>query len=195
MNKTTLGRISDVRMGVTLRGRDATRSAPDGSCRMIRISDLSNDGKLIQKDLLCIAPQESINPALFLRPGDVILPNRGTRTAAHVFDLPMTNVLVGAQFYIIRPKPEVAMPEYVAWFLRGETTAQHLQTRRKGTLVQTLQRRDILELSLPLPPLSEQAAIVALDSLAVQEREISSRLSQLRFIYNQRRLLQSTSTR
>ena len=34
MNQTTLGRISDVRMGVTLRGRDATRSAPDGSCRM-----------------------------------------------------------------------------------------------------------------------------------------------------------------
>lgn len=187
---TSLGHIADVCMGVTLRGRDATRPDPKGSCRMIRISDLTNDGHLTNPDLAQFEPGESIKPELFLRPGDVLFPNRGTRTTAYVFDLPDTNVIVGAQFFIVRPDASVALPEYVAWFLRSEVASQHFHLRRKGTLVQTVQRRDIEDLALPLPPLAKQRTIVALDALAVQEYQISSKLAELRSIQLQRTLLQ-----
>lgn len=187
---TSLGHIADVCMGVTLRGRDATRPDPKGSCRMIRISDLTNDGHLTNPDLAQFEPGEIIKPDLFLRPGDVLFPNRGTRTTAYVFDLPMTNVIVGAQFFIIRPDPTAALPEYVAWFLRSEVASQHFHLRRKGTLVQTVQRRDVEDIALPLPPLAKQRTIVALDALAVQEHQISSKLAELRSIHLQRTLLQ-----
>ena len=186
---TSLGHIADVCMGVTLRGRDATRPDSKGSCRMIRISDVTDDGHLTNSDLLQFEPGEPIKQDLFLRPGDVLFPNRGTRTTAYVFDVPETNVIVGAQFFIIRPDPSIVLPEYVAWYLRSEVASQHFHLRRKGTLVQTVQRRDIQEIDLPLPPLAKQHTIVALDALAVQERQLSHKLTELQSTYLQRSLL------
>ena len=193
MNLTPIGHIADVRMGVTLRGRDATRPDPHGSCRMIRISDLSDDGELINPQPLVFEPGEAIKPDFFLRAGDVLFPNRGTRTTAYVFDLPAANVVVGAQFFIIRADLSRVLPAYLAWYLRSEAAAQHFHTLRKGTLVQTVQRRDIEDLVLPLPPLAKQSTIVALDALAVQERQLSTRLARLQASYLQRRLLAAAS--
>ncbi|MBP6782305.1 MAG: restriction endonuclease subunit S [Verrucomicrobiales bacterium] len=190
---TPVGDIADVCMGVTLRGRDATRPVPDGPFRMIRISDISNEGRLINPDLLRFEPGESIKQDLILRQGDVLFPNRGIRTTAYVFDLPEPNVIVGAQFYLIRPDQNVALPEYVAWYLRSEAASQHFHLRRKGTLVQTLQRTDIQELALPLPPLAKQRTIVALDALGTAERDLSLRLAKLRATYLEHQLLKSSA--
>ena len=190
---TSLGLISDVCMGVTLRGRDATRPVLGGSCRMIRISDITDDGHLSNPELLEFDPSETIKRSLFLRAGDVLFPNRGTRTTAYVFNLAEKNVIVGAQFFIIRPDTEVVLPEYIAWYLRSEVAAQHFHLRRKGTLVQTVQRKDLTELELPLPSIDKQRILVALDDLAIQERQLSQRLSELNFSYLQHKLLTSSS--
>lgn len=190
MNLIPIGHIASVRMGVTLRGRDATRPDPNGSCLMIRISDVSDDGHLTNPDLLRFEPGESIKPDLFLRFGDVLVPNRGLRTTAYAFDLPDQNVIVGAQFFIVRCDFSRVLPDYVAWFLRSEVTAQHFSTHRKGTLVQTIQRGDLADLALPLPPLPKQAVIVELDKLATQERQLSERLAVLRHQHLQSTLLQ-----
>lgn len=181
-------------MGITLRGRDATRLDPAGSCFMIRISDLSDDGQLATEEIHQFEPGEDIRRDHFLRPGDILLPNRGTRCTAYVFDLPLTNVLVGAQFYIIRPKEAKVRSGYVAWFLRTEKSAAHFALRRKGTLVQTVQRKDVLELELPLPPLAKQDSIIALDALAIQERQLSTALALKRASYTQRLMLHAASS-
>ena len=189
MNHTPIGDIADIRMGVTLRGRDATRPDPNGSCRMIRIGDVTNDGRLHAEELLQFEPSDPIKSDHFLRPGDILFPNRGLRTAACVFDLPETNVLVGAQFFVLRVNLGVVLPAYVAWFLRSDIAAAHFNERRKGTLVQTLQRRDIEELAIPLPPLAKQSNIVSLDALACEERRLSAELIRLQSTYLQHRLL------
>ncbi len=188
MNLALIGALAEIRMGATLRGRDATRPDPQGSCRMIRISDISDDGVLRSGGLLQFEPGEKIRPDLVLRVGDILFPNRGLRTTACVFDLPETPIIVGAQFFILRVKPELALPAYIAWLLRSTPAATHFAERRKGTLVQTLQRRDLEELSIVLPSLSRQAAIVALDALALQERQLSAELSTLQSTYFQHRL-------
>lgn len=184
-----LGHIADVRMGVTLRGRDATRLDPQGACRMIRISDLSEYGELVNPELHQFEPDCDINAELFLKPGDVLLPNRGTRTTAHVFRLPATNVLVGAQFFIVRPDPARLLSEYVAWFLRSEEAAQHFHTLRKGTLVQTLQRRDVEDLPIPVPPLPKQRLIAEVEALANRERSLTAQLKVFRSLFLEWRLL------
>ncbi len=197
MNTTPLvplHQIAEVRMGVTLRGRDATRPVPHGSCRMIRISDLSDDGHLMTDDLHAFEPGEDIRADHFLRRGDVLLPNRGTRCTAHVYDLPLTNVLVGAQLYVLRPDTTQVSAAYLAWFLRTEKAAGHFALRRKGTLVQTVQRKDVLELQLPLPPLAKQHQITALDALAIQERQLAIELAQTKATYLQRAMLRAAST-
>jgi restriction endonuclease S subunit len=186
-----LHQIAEVRMGVTMRGRDATRPVPNGSGYMIRISDLSDDGHLVTDDLLQFEPGDEIRPDHFLRTGDVLVPNRGTRTTAYVFDLPLTNVLVGGQFYIVTPDLAKVRAAYLAWFLRTDVAAAHFAIRRKGTLVQTVQRKDVLELELPLPPLARQDSIVALDALAIRERQLSSELALKKAAYMQGLMLRA----
>lgn len=193
MTLIPLSHIADVRMGVTLRGRDATRPDPLGSCFMIRISDLSDDGHLKPDELLQFEPGDDIKPDYFLRRGDILLPNRGTRCTAYVYDLPLTNVLVGAQFYIIRPNEAKVRAANLAWFLRTDKAASHFALRRKGTLVQTVQQKDVLELELPLPPLAKQDILIALDALAIQERQLSTELALMKASYTQRLMLQAAS--
>jgi hypothetical protein len=194
MKKVQIGEVAEVRMGVTLRGRDATRPDPQGSCRLIRISDLSDDGQLVNRELLRFEPADRIRAESFLRAGDVLLPNRGTRTTAYAFDLPDQDALVGAQFYVLRPDPKIIRPDYLSWFLRSDVAAAHLSEHRKGTLVQTVQRRDVLEMELPLPPLQKQALIAALDRLGVEEKQLTSRLAGKKAFFLQHQLLKAATS-
>ena len=69
-------------MGATLRGRDATRPVPFGSYQLIRIGDISQDGTFLNEDFARIEPRQTVCEEQLLRPGDVLFPNRGTRTTA-----------------------------------------------------------------------------------------------------------------
>jgi len=186
---TPLGLLAEVRMGVTLRGRDATRPDPNGSCRMIRISDISNEGQLCVGELHRFEPADPIRTDQYLRPGDVLFPNRGVRNTALAFDLDDPQVIVGAQFFLVRPTNRAIDSAYLAWFLRSDVAARYFHERRKGTLVQILERADLTDLPVPVPPLPAQRCIVELDRLATEEARLSTELARLRKIALERRLL------
>jgi restriction endonuclease S subunit len=168
-------------MGVTLRGRDATRAASDGACQLIRIGDISQDGTWVDDQFVSINPRESLREDQFLRPGDVLFPNRGTRTTAIAYLLDLPRAFAGAQFFVLRPNTSLVLPEYLAWFLRTEEAARHFAERRKGTYVQIVERKDLAELEIPLPPLLAQQHIVEVARLAVQERTLTERLAHLKW--------------
>ena len=97
-----LDSIAEIRMGATLRGRDATRPVPEGYYSFLRIGDISQDGTFDESSLDRIEPNEPINENLILREGDVLFPNRGTRTTALCFPGTKTLTIVGSQFFILR---------------------------------------------------------------------------------------------
>ncbi len=101
-----LSSIATVRMGVTLRGRDATRPDPKGSFSLIQISDLENDGTFrnSHSQFTRIEPKEPLNYKLILQPGDILFPNRGVRTTAVVYHCSGEKAIVGAQFFILPPE-------------------------------------------------------------------------------------------
>lgn len=176
-----LNSIAEIRMGATLRGRDATRPDPNGSFSFVRIGDISQEGTLRSENFSRIEPNESVNEELWLRPGDVLFPNRGTRTTALAFTFDQPRTIVGPQFFIVRPEQRVVLPAYLAWFLRSAESVAHFESRRKGTYVQIIQRSDLAELEIPLPTLAKQRKIVEVAELALKEREITERLLQLRW--------------
>ena len=168
-------------MGATLRGRDATRPAPTGPFRLVRISDISQDGTWLNTDFVRIEPRQPVSEQLVLRSGDVLFPNRGTRTTALAYRLDQPGTIAGAQFFILRPEPKRVLPEYLAWFLRTDTAVRYFAARRKGSYVQIIERNDLADLRMPLPPLAVQRTIVAVADLAVRERDLSERLAILRW--------------
>ena len=174
-----LDSIAEIRAGATLRGRDATRPDPKGAYHFIRIGDITSDGRIKDKDLPLIQPRDPINEDLILRSGDVLVPARGTRTAAASYRLDLPKAIVGAQFFIVRPKATV-LPEFLAWFLRSETACQHFAGRRKGSYVQLIQRHDVAELAIPIPPLEEQRKIVQLADLIEKQERLCKRIAELK---------------
>jgi len=103
-------------------------------------------------------------------------------------------VIVGAQFYVIRVQHTKILPSYLAWFLRTTKAATHFALRRKGTLVQNVQLKDVLELELPLPSIEKQQSIIELDALLMQERELAERLADLNQLLHQSLMLHSASS-
>jgi restriction endonuclease S subunit len=194
MPVVTLKSLAKIRMGTTLRGRDATRPDPDGSCRIIRIGDISDDGSFSNRDFPRIEPNQPLDSSLFLKPGDVLFPNRGLRTTAVVFDEDDSRIIVGAQFYVLHPDVRRILPEFLAWSLRTSEAARHFAGRRKGTLVQTLQRIDIEDLPIGLPPLAIQEKIVAVYRLSLEIAALEHRLNDLRSIHLEQSLMKLART-
>jgi hypothetical protein len=182
--------IAEIRMGATLRGRDATRPDPNGSYLFLRIGDISHDGVLLNDDLLRIEPNEPINPRACLCTGDVLFSNRGARTTAFVFHALETRTIVGPQFFIIRADKNLILPEYLAWFLRSAPAAEHFKALKKGTHVPIIDRRDLATLPIPVPPFSKQQQIAEVTALALQERQLTERLLQLRWQFANEQLIQ-----
>jgi restriction endonuclease S subunit len=176
-------------MGATLRGRDATRPDPKGCLRLVQISDLENDGTFRNSDFIRIQPNEPVNPTYFLQPGDVLFPNRGTRTTAAVFPGGVGDVIAGAQFFVIRPDSLQITPEYLAWALRTADAARYFSNLRKGTLVQTLERRNLEEFPVPLSSLAIQRTILKIADLEREARALESRLADLRATHLETSLL------
>ncbi len=186
----SLSSIATIRSGTTLRGRDATRPDPKGNYRFIRIGDIADHGEIERADFPRISPNESISDEQILRQGDILFPSRGTRTTAATYSLDLENPIVGAQFFVIRTKKE-ALPEYVAWYLRSEPSRQYFEQRRKGTYVQLIQRADVAELEIPLPPMNVQHAIAELAKLQHQETTLVMQIADLKEQLLEYRLLHS----
>ena len=188
----TLSSFATIRSGATLRGRDATRPDPKGAYRLVRIGDIADHGEIEQADFPRISPNESISDEQILRQGDILFPSRGTRTTAATYRLDLENPIVGAQFFVIRTKKE-ALPEYIAWYLRSETSRQHFEQRRKGTYVQLIQRADVAELEIPLPPMNVQHAIAEMAKFQHQETTLVKQIADLKEQLLEYRLLHTAA--
>ncbi|MFH0908779.1 MAG: hypothetical protein V1929_08455 [bacterium] len=176
-------------MGVTLRGPEATRTVAGGTVHLIRIGDISQDGGWENREFVRIEPREKIRDDLCLRPGDVLFPNRGTRTTAICFRLDLPKAIAGAQLFVLRPDPAVVDPEYLAWTLRTEESANYFKSRRKGSYVQIIQRQDLADFEIPLPPLWVQKLVAEVAGLASEERVKSVKLAELTAKLRQAELL------
>ena len=184
-----LAKLAKIRMGATLRGRDATRPDPAGSHRLIQISDIDDEGRFRTHDFIRVSPREPINESLLLRPGDLLFPNRGMRTTAAVFDSSDAPTFVGAQFFVIEPLRKAINPHYLAWALRTREATAYFDQHRRGTNVLTLQKPTMENFEVPVPSLETQFNIVQVDQLHQHARDLESRLSVLRSLHLESTLL------
>jgi restriction endonuclease S subunit len=160
----------------------------------VRIGDISQDGTLLKEEFVCIEPRQSVSEDLILRSGDVLFPNRGTRTTALAYRLDQARTIAGAQFFVLRPEPPRVFPEFLAWFLRTEEAASYFGGKRKGTYVQIIERKDLADLEMPLPPLAVQKTVVAAAELAVKERKLSEGLACMRWRLTNGQLLRAAGS-
>lgn len=180
-----LSDLADIRIGLTMRGPDASRRTDEEGLHLLRISDISEDGQI-----------EIANPHLLDRSlgddsryrvahNDLLIANRGTRMTAALVPEGLDAIASG-QLFIVRPQSDLITPEFLHWFLNLATTQDRLHSEARGSYVKTLPVTAIRELPIPLIPLELQTKLCALADLARRERELLQLLAEKRGILLQR---------
>lgn len=174
-----LDEIADVRMGLTLRGTDAAKRTVEEGPHYLRISDLSEGGKLDISETQPIDPALDADHRHRVKAGDIVLANRGTRMTAAL--IPENLVAVASsQLFVVRLKSPKILPTFLHAFLNLQSTQEHLRSHARGTYVQTLSVSILRSLPIPLPPLETQQKIASLSQLAITERQLVAALNRKR---------------
>ena len=70
---------------------------------------------------------------------------------------------------LVKPKRDLLEGKFLAWVIRAPYLQERIRVRSRGDMIRHLVLREIRDLTIPVPPLTEQRRIVAcLDGLQAQ---------------------------
>jgi restriction endonuclease S subunit len=134
-----------------------------------------------------------------LKEGDVLMVAKGAKNLAMVYDSKIGKAIASSTFLILRLMKKESLyyfqtdPAYVAWYLNHPSTQAILKAQAKGSSIQSISKKSLEELEIPIPSLERQRQILKLQELRNRERRITQRLDQLREHLLQYQLLQATN--
>jgi restriction endonuclease S subunit len=102
--------------------------------------------------------------------------SKGVNNYAIVIDQISFPVVASATFFIIKVDERVIIPEYLAWYMNQKEAQNYFSEKKAGTYIPNLNKQDILELPLKVPPLKTQKAIAKTAMLLNQEIKILEKL-------------------
>lgn len=159
----------------------ATERRGDGAC-VVMVGDLGRDGHLPAKLAIVGPPRAGLDARL--RAGDIAISLRGnanfcaTVTSAVADPKPLFATLDVAVIRLKKAAP--VSPEFLVSYINLPSTQEELSDHRSGTAALRLPLGPLKDLRIPIPSAERQAAIVALNACAIEERALTERLAILR---------------
>ena len=175
--KRRLRSIADIRLGYQFRGR--VEDDPAGTHRLIQIRDFDEAKTLDASNLARVMPKRDPEPTL-ARPGDVLFLSRGHHLWATTLEAPPTGAIISGYFLIVRPTEGGVLSGYLAWYLNQAPFQRALREFVRGSHMPLVSLRDFRELTVQVPPVATQEAIVALDELHRREADLRQQIDQKR---------------
>lgn len=175
-----LSSLADVMVGLTLRTPEAARPTPDGNFYLLRISDVDEFGHVAapsQERIRVDDPKTIARCAL--RPGDVVLANRGTRAKAGLIT-EAAPVVAGGQFFILRIHDQRLLPGFLVWFLNHPHTQRKLFEESAVSVVKAVLAPQVRGLEVPIPPRQVQSQITELLALRAKEKHLVNEIEALK---------------
>lgn len=168
--------LADIRPGYLTRA--AVKQNPEGSHALLQIRDFTPDrtaADFASLTRITPEPRTTVHP---LQVGDVLFLAKGARNFAFAVSSLSAPTLAASSFFILRPRPASIVPAYLAWFLNHDVTRAVLtRLSTKGAHMPIIRREIIEMLDIPLPPVTIQKTIVALDTARQQEESLLADLA------------------
>lgn len=166
--------IASISAGYPLRG--AVDALPSGDVAVIQMGNV-NPNTGVDWATAKRVDLPSKRSANFLAPGDVIFTTRGTRNFALALEQVPGMVVCSPHFFVMRViDTSRLIPAFLAWQLNQRPAQEYFQREATGSYILNL-RRDVIEnVSVALPPLERQHAIMALAETARAERATLKKL-------------------
>jgi hypothetical protein len=154
LQKVKLKDVAEVFRGKSILKKDTTL----GSISVLNISNIDN-GEINYSDLDTLDEEERKVKRYELLEGDVVLSCRGTAIKSAVFSQQDKTIIASANLVVIRPKDRV-LGDYIKIFLESPIGIAMIKSFQRGTIIMNLNHSDIMEMEIPLMPISEQQQII-----------------------------------
>lgn len=173
-----LDAICQFQSGFTVRGK--LDPQPDGGQLAMQLRDLREDGSI---DL---AGVQRFNLDLqidryALQPGDVVFRSRGLPNFGYVVDAEMAEPIVALlPLIILRPNTSLVTPDYLAWAINQPDAQRQIDAEAQGQSLRMIPKAALEGITIPVPDLATQRAIVEVARLANKEAALLHQLADRR---------------
>lgn len=154
INRIKLKDIAEVFRGKSVLKKDVK----PGSISILNISDIE-DGEIRYTDMDTLDEEERKVKRYELIEGDLVLTCRGTSVKVAVFHQQKNIIIASANVIIIRSQSQV-LGEYIKLFFESPIGITLIKSFQRGTTVMNINHTDIMEIEIPIVPMSQQLDIV-----------------------------------
>jgi restriction endonuclease S subunit len=169
--------------------REKIDPSPNGNVGVLQMKDIQNDYSNFDYQSLDKVSNIQFKHKFFLNKGDIVFVSKGVNNYAIVIDQINFPIVASATFFIIKVDAKTMIPEYLAWFMNQKEAQNYFSEKRAGTYIPNLNKQDIMELPVKVPPLKIQMAIAKTAMLLHQEITILEKLKT-----NRKELIQTQLT-
>lgn len=172
-----LGHVAFISTGMVVGG--SAKHDPLGSHQALMPRHLEDgDDYIYQPDHAnLIIPRR--NPDRYLlRRGDVVIVARGVHNRAVRIESVPGNMIATSVFYILRCGDEVDS-HFLRYCLNQEMILGKIGQIRSAAGTPIVSRKELEQLTIPLPPLAEQLRVAQIDALMMKEQRLQRRMTTL----------------
>lgn len=159
-NKLFLKDIADISVGYSFRSALIWEKA--GTTFVIQASNISDNLEISETSLSKIDFDDN-RAKSFVGLDDVVLSTRGWFRAA-VIKSSAKNILASSSIFILRPTSNHVLSEFLAIYLNSSAGQRQLMSKSTGGAINTILKKDLGEIEIPIPDLESQKLIVSLFS-------------------------------
>ena len=176
-----LADIASVSMGYSFRSR--VEPEEDGYISVVQLRNIREDGTLDTDELVSVS-LDKVKSSYWLHPRDIVLCSRGVSMPAALVPDDLGRAIAASPVLLIRLTSEMLDPEYLVWFLNHPSLGQRqLSSIQRGTSMPIVNKRELLDLEVVIPPMSSQIEISALSALHIQESNLLEKVQEKRNRY------------
>lgn len=191
MRKTRLKDVVSTQSGPYL------QTDPGGDAIYVQARDFKEDGGLVGGLHPNLAIDEK-RQGYLLREGDVLFAAKGVKNFAVVYTSEMGSMVASSTFFVLRVREQardLLLPEFLAWVINNPVAQRTLKAAAIGSALPSINKPVIEDLEISIPSIQRQHQIIKIHSLRIREKEIVRQIGNLRDLYIQTLLLNSTQAK
>lgn len=173
-----LDAICQFQSGFTVRGK--LDPQPNGGRLAMQLRDLREDGSIDMAGVQRFNLDLQID-RYALQPGDVVFRSRGLPNFGYVVDAEMAEPIVALlPLIILRPNTSLVTPDYLAWVINQPDAQRQIDAEAQGQSLRMIPKAALEGITIPVPDLATQRAIVEVARLANKEAALLHQLADRR---------------
>jgi len=149
---------------------------PEGDIGILQMKDIENNYLNFDYQNIDKVSDFQFKDKFFLNKGDIVFVSKGVNNYAIVIEQINFPIVASATFFIIRVNEKIIVPEFLTWYMNQKEAQNYFSEKKAGTYIPNLNKQDIMDLPLKVPPLKKQNAIAKTAMLLNKEITILEKL-------------------